>query len=363
EEGEGDLAAAGLTRTPTRTEAYLAGPVYQNVRQQVVCRRGAPIPKTPGDLPGISLTVVAGSSYVERLEALRPENPGLSWSESEAEGTEELLEAVWEGNIPCTVADSNIVAINRRYFPELLVAFDLTEPEPLVWYFPREAKDLKAAVEDWFDEYQDDGKLDLLLDKYYGFIEIFDYVDTRSFVRAIDEVLPHYQALFRKTGREYHIPWALLAAQAYQESHWRPRAKSPTGVKGLMMLTLPTAKEVGVSNRLDPEQSVRGGAKYLDNIRRRLPEEMAEPDRTWIALAAYNVGMGHVRDARELARRLKKDPDQWSSLSEVLPLLSQKKYYKTLKHGYARGREPVLYVNRIRNYRDILEKTLEGEGG
>ncbi|HEY5648079.1 MAG TPA: transglycosylase SLT domain-containing protein, partial [Nitrospiria bacterium] len=126
---------------------------------------------------------------------------------------------------------------------------------------------------------------------------------------------------------------------------------------------LPTAKEVGVSNRLDPEQSVRGGAKYLDNIRRRLPEEMAEPDRTWIALAAYNVGMGHVRDARELARRLKKDPDQWSSLSEVLPLLSQKKYYKTLKHGYARGREPVLYVNRIRNYRDILEKTLEGEGG
>ncbi|HEY5648093.1 MAG TPA: membrane-bound lytic murein transglycosylase MltF, partial [Nitrospiria bacterium] len=241
EEGEGDLAAAGLTRTPTRTEAYLAGPVYQNVRQQVVCRRGAPIPKTPGDLPGISLTVVAGSSYVERLEALRPENPGLSWSESEAEGTEELLEAVWEGNIPCTVADSNIVAINRRYFPELLVAFDLTEPEPLVWYFPREAKDLKAAVEDWFDEYQDDGKLDLLLDKYYGFIEIFDYVDTRSFVRAIDEVLPHYQALFRKTGREYHIPWALLAAQAYQESHWRPRAKSPTGVKGLMMLTLPTA--------------------------------------------------------------------------------------------------------------------------
>lgn len=361
-EGKGDFSAAGLTRTSARSEVYLPGPVYQMVRQQVVCRRGGARPKKPADLVGLPLTVIAGSSYVERLSELKSGHPDLTWIESETGGTEGLLEKVWEGKIPCTVADSNIVAINRRYFPELVVAFDLTEPEPLVWYFPGDAKEFKTAVEDWFEEFKDDGSLDLLLEKYYGFIEIFDYVDTRAFVRAIEQVLPHYRALFRKTATEFNIPWTLLAAQAYQESHWNPRAKSPTGVKGLMMLTRPTAKEVGVTNRLDPEQSLVGGARYLKKLRQRLPDDIVEPDRTWIALAAYNVGMGHVWDARTLARRLGKDPDRWSGLSEVLPLLSQKKYYKTVKYGYARGREPVRYVNRIRDYRDILEKTIEGRG-
>ncbi len=157
------------------------------------------------------------------------------------------------------------------------------------------------------------------------------------------------------------LDWTLLAALSYQESHWNPRAKSPTGVRGIMMLTLPTAKEVGVKSRLDAAQSIKGGAKYYARIYERLPEEIVEPDRTWVALAAYNVGIGHIHDAQTLAKRQDKDPNSWSVLAEMLPLLSQKRYYRTVKHGYARGSEPVFYVNRVRNYRDLLLRSMADE--
>ncbi|MBF0128162.1 MAG: transglycosylase SLT domain-containing protein, partial [Magnetococcales bacterium] len=172
----------------------------------------------------------------------------------------------------------------------------------------------------------------------------------------IKERLEIWKALFQTAGERYGTPWELLAAQAYQESHWDPAAISVTGVKGLMMLTRVTAQDVGVKDRQNPEGSIMGGAWYLADLRRRLPETILEPDRTWIALAAYNVGMGHIFDARELARRLGRDPDVWKDLQLVLPLLSWEKYYKTLKNGYARGSEPVRYVQRIRHYYDILQK-------
>jgi membrane-bound lytic murein transglycosylase F len=357
-EGKGDLAAAGLTPTPARLQTFLAGPTYQMVEQQVVCRRGGPRVNGIEGLGDVKLMVPAESSYVERLEQLREYDPELTWEVSDEDDTEQLLERVWEETLDCTVADSNIVAINRRYYPELVVAFNLTDPEPLAWLLPPKAKALKKAVDDWFKEYKDNGNVERLIDKYYGFIKLFDYVDTRAFSRRIDELLPRYRPLFRKAGREFDLSWSLLAAQSYQESHWRPRAKSPTGVKGIMMLTLPTARAMGVTNRLNPEESIRGGAKYLTRLRDRLPDEIEEPDRTWLALAAYNVGLGHLLDARRLAKRLGKEPDSWSGLSESLPLLAQRKHYRTLEHGYARGRESVRYVNRIRNYRDILERTL-----
>ena len=155
----------------------------------------------------------------------------------------------------------------------------------------------------------------------------------------------------------------LLAAQAYQESHWNRRAKSPTGVRGIMMLTLTTAKEMGVESRLDAAQSIMGGAKYLYQQQKRIPESVTGQDRWWQALAAYNVGMGHLNDARMLARKLDLDPDNWLELRGVLPLLSQKKYYSELKYGRARGTEPVTYVNRVRNYQNILHAQIARQQG
>ncbi len=221
---------------------------------------------------------------------------------------------------------------------------------------PPGSTDLELELQAWFKEYKASGALANLLERHYGYIDLYDYVDTRVFIRKIKEVLPKYKVLFRRAARKYDFPWTLLAAQAYQESHWDPAARSPTGVEGIMMLTEGTAKAMGVKNRKDPQESIMGGAKYLARMRDKLPRQIEGRERTWFALAAYNVGMAHLKDARKLARRLNKDPDRWRDMSKVLPLLSQKQYYKTLRHGYARGSEPVRYVNRVRAYRNILER-------
>lgn len=354
--GEGDLAAAGLTHTSARKTQFVFGPTYQMVQQQLVCRRNGKSPRTIADLSGLLIKVPAASSYAERLTTLKEDYPKLAWQEVNDIDTETLLEQVWQKKLDCTIADANIVAINRRYYPELSVRFDISEPEPLAWAMPLDAGRLHDRLEDWYEDYVESGKLDDLMHRYYGYIDQFDYVDARAFQRKARKVLPRYKKMFKDASRFYGISWTLLAAQAYQESHWRPNAKSPTGVRGMMMLTRTTAKELGIKSRLNVKASIMGGAYYLDKLRDRLPATVTEPDRTWLALAAYNVGMGHLWDARHLAKEMDKNPDSWQDLAEVLPLLSQKKYYVNLKHGYARGWEPVRYVQSIRDYQDMLEK-------
>lgn len=361
EKGDVDLAAAGLTRTEQREDQYLFSDSYQKVTEQVVCRRGGAYPEEPADLVDLSLTVPADTSYIDQLQQLKEEVPELSWEVDADHDTEYLLERVWRRKLDCTVGDSNIVKVNQRYMPELMVRFDISDPQPLAWAMPPEASGLRSEVNNWLSEFRDEGVLEHLVNKYYGFIDVFDYVDTRAFKRKVKRVLPTYKAMFKEAGKKYDIDWTLLAAQAYQESHWRRLARSPTGVRGIMMLTLTTAREVGIRSRLDPKQSIMGGAKYLSNLRGRLPDSISEPDRTWIALAAYNVGMGHVYDARRLAREQGVNPNVWHDFRDVLPLLAQKKYYKDLRYGYARGSEPVRYVRRIRNYHDMLLQALNSK--
>ena len=358
EKGEAHVAAAGLTVTEARQDSFIFGPVYQHVQQQVVCRRGGKRPRKIPELVGINLVVSAGTSYIERLNELKRDLPELDWSTRNGSDTEQLLEEVWRKKADCTIADSNITEINRRYYPELKVQFNITRPEPIAWLLTPGADALAAELEHWFEEYSESGKLKRVIDRYYGFIESFDYVDTRKFVKRIYTELPKYKSHFKEAARKHKLDWTILAAQSYQESHWRPHARSPTGVRGIMMLTLTTAKELGIESRLNPQQSIMGGARYLKNLYERIPEEVQVPDRMWFALAAYNVGIGHLYDARELAKQLGRNPNTWSSLAEVFPLLSRKKYYKSLKHGYARGSEPVSYVRHIRDYQNILLQRL-----
>ncbi|EDY85306.1 lytic transglycosylase, catalytic [gamma proteobacterium HTCC5015] len=357
ESGAVDFAAAGLTQTEARSDRFDASPSYQNVTQQVVCRRDGAKPNQVEDLIGLKLVVVKNSSYEALLEQYRTELPKLAWKVEDT-SSERLLGHVWQREIDCTVSDSTIVSLNRRIMPELEVRFDLSEPENLVWYFPESEGALHSLAEDWMEQPSTQEAIDDWSNRYYGFASLFDYVDTRKFVRRIDQRYRHYEPLFERAADKYEIDMSLLAAQAYQESHWRPTAKSPTGVRGMMMLTLNTARSLGVNNRLDPHQSIDGGARYLNKMLGRFDDEIAEPDRTWLALAAYNVGRAHMHDAQSLARELGKDPHRWRDIKEVLPLLSDPNYYKNLKYGYARGMEPVQYVERIRNYQYILEHEL-----
>jgi len=355
EQGKADIAAAGLTITPARQELIRFGPVYQEVTQQLVYRKGTKKPKNLTALADGQLEVVANSSHVEELVSQQQEIPELDWTENDELDSSGLLELVELQMIDYTIADSNEIAANQALFPELRVAFNVSEPQPLAWAMPR-ADDgtLYNEVAAFYEQIEESGFLDRLIEKYYGHIRRFDYVDTRAVHRRTLTHLPKYQALFEQAAAEYDFDWRLLAATSYQESHWNPNAVSSTGVKGLMMLTQATAKQMKIKDRKDPAQSIHAGAKYLAYLRDNLPERIIEPDRTWIALAAYNVGMGHVEDARVLTERNGKSPDLWPDIKEHLPLLSKKKWYEKTRYGYARGGEPVRYVENIRRYYDIL---------
>jgi len=361
---EGHIATAGMTfYPPLEDQGYVFGPGYQNVDIQVVCRRNrGKLPSSAEELTGTELVVVADSHYESRLFELQQEFPDLTWESEEDASVDDLLQLVWRKEIDCTIANSSEVNIKRRFYPELKVAFTIEEKQVLAWNLSPEWEVLSDSIEQWLNAIENDGTLLVLQDRHYK-IESFDYVDMRSFIRRMKSRLPRLEALFRTYAEKHGIPWTLLAAQSYQESHWNRRAKSPTGVRGIMMLTLTTAREMGVESRLDAEQSIMGGARYLGRLEKRIPDSVKGEDRWWYALAAYNVGMGHLHDARALARDLDLDPDSWLDLQGVLPLLSQKKYYRNLKYGYARGAEPVTYVRQIRNYQNILHAQIARQRG
>jgi membrane-bound lytic murein transglycosylase F len=353
--GAAHVAAAGLTVTFPRLNRVRFGPSYQEITQQLVYRLGGPRPRTIEDLVDRDLRVVAGSSHAERLEGLSHEYPGLQWTADRGLEIEELLHLVWMQLIDYTVADSNEVALNRRFYPELRVAFDLTGPQSLAWAFaPGDDRSLYNAAVEFFEQLEKTGQLERLLERYYGYVRTFDYVDTRTYLRHIEQRLPRYRPIFELAARRSRLDWHLLAAIGYQESHWRPQAKSPTGVRGIMMLTLRTARQLNVESRLDPRQSILGAARYLSSLKGRLPDRIPEPDRTWMALAAYNVGFGHLEDARMLTQRGGGDPDNWVDVKRTLPLLTQRQWYEQTRHGYARGREPVRFVENVRRYHDLL---------
>jgi membrane-bound lytic murein transglycosylase F len=350
--GELDVLAAGLAVTDKRRQRFRFAPSYKHVSQKLVFKQGKVRPRKINDLTG-KLVVTSGSSYVENLERIKVSNDSLAWEETSEFDSEELLVKVLNEEIDYTVIDSNSLAINRRYYPEISIGFSIQKPEPLAWMVSKHSKDdILASLIEFFGQVHHDGTLLALDDKYYGHIEDFDYVDTRTFIKAVDKTLPKFRTLFEKYAQE--LDWRLLAAISYQESHWRPKARSHTGVRGMMMLTLATAKQMGITSRLDTEQSIRGGAKYFRRMINRMPDRIPTPDRIWFALASYNVGFGHLNDARIITQRQGGDPDRWVEVKSRLPLLQQKKYYKDTKYGYARGEEPVRYVENIRRYYDTL---------
>ncbi len=352
---QADIAAAGLTITPARELEVRFGPVYQEVTEQLVYRKGNKKPKNLTQLTNGLLEIVADSSHAEQLESFKEDIPQLEWSENDDLTSNHLLELVQLELIDYTVADSNEIIANQTLFPELRVAFDVSDPQPLAWALSKtEDNTLYDEVVSFFEQLDNTGDLDRLIEKYYGHIRRFDYVDTRAIHRKIQTELPKYQSLFEQAADKNNLDWVLLAAISYQESHWNPNAVSSTGVKGLMMLTNATAKEMGVTDRVDPEQSIFAGAAYLVAMKKRLSDRIQEPDRTWLALASYNLGLGHLEDARVLTQKNGKNPDLWADVKLHLPLLSKKKWYSQTRYGYARGGEPVRYIENIRRYYAIL---------
>ena len=352
ETGQVDYIAGGLTQTELRKSKYRASPAYRWINEVLVFKQGNVWPRTLDELSD-QVIVVKDSSHAETLRQLSLDNPDLQWQQHPTLDADEILQQVVDGNIAYTLTDSNQLALNRRFYPNLSIAFTVRDNLPVSWLLADNQDDsLYAVLIEFFGSMYQSGELIALEDRYFGHVQLFDYVDTLAYIDAIEQNLPSYKDWFMQYAGE--LDWRLLAALSYQESHWDPKAKSPTGVRGLMMLTLPTAQQMGVSSRLDPEQSIRGGSRYLHRLVSRMPERIAMPDRLWFALASYNVGWGHVEDARILTQRDGADPDKWLDVKQRLPLLRQKSIYQTTKYGYARGDEAVAYVENIRRYYDTL---------
>jgi membrane-bound lytic murein transglycosylase F len=351
--GKADIAAAGLTVTEQRKKQMRFAPAYQKITEQVIYRYKRP--RKISDLSEGILEVVKGTSHVATLNKLKKKYPQLEWIENNELDSEQLLYLVNVGLIDYTIADSHQVAIIRSYYPKLNIAFDLTKPKSLAWALPLSEDDsLYNEVSAFFQRIKKDGTLKVLLDKHYGHVDNLNYVGNCTFRKHVKERLPKFEHLFKKAAQKYDLDWRFLAAISYQESHWNPKAKSPTGVKGLMMLTQATAKQLGIKNRQDPAQSIEGGARYFKQRLKKIPARIPEPDRIWFALASYNVGFGHLEDARILTQEMGGNPDKWIDVKKTLPLLSKRRWYKKTRHGYARGREPVRYVENIRSYYDLL---------
>ncbi|TVV45421.1 membrane-bound lytic murein transglycosylase MltF [Thalassolituus sp. C2-1] len=356
ETGKAAFAAAGLTHTAERERWFRFSQPYMQVTEQVIYRRGALRPQQINDLASGQLVVASGSSHAERLRTLQHSQiPELTWSETPDLEVADMLQMVASGNIDFTVVDSNEFDVLQAYFPNLAIAFDLSEQQNIAWAFSHSRDDsLHQAANQFFGNKENAALLAGLEERYYGHLDKLDYVGAKRFLRQTSNKLDTYKPHFEKAGADHGFDWRLLAAVGYQESHWNPTAKSFTGVRGLMMLTRNTARELGVKNRLDPKQSIFGGSRYLAKLRERLGSDVQEPDRTWLALAAYNVGFGHLTDARKITEQMGGNPNLWLDVKEALPLLSQKRYYRHTRHGFARGQEPVDYVQNIRRYYDVL---------
>lgn len=355
--GQAHIAAAGLAITPDRGRWMKFSSPYMHVTQKVIYRRGGIKPRTIDDLLNGKLVVSARSNHATRLRELQlGDYPTLGWSEIADLDSVELLQLVAQGQIDFTIVDSNEFSMLKDFYPNLLASFDITDTQPIAWAMPH-SRDTSVydASQQFFNDKQNDGTLEHLEERFYGHLKQLDYVGTQRFLRHKNSRLVQYDQMFQKEADKHQLDWRLLAAMSYQESHWNPEAKSYTGVRGLMMLTRNTAKELEISNRLDPAQSIQGGAEYLAKLRKRLEKNgVAEPDRSWMALAAYNVGYGHLRDARKLTENMGGNKNLWVDVKDRLPLLSQKRYFKETTHGFARGHEPVQYVQNIRRYYDIL---------
>lgn len=350
-----NFAASSLAETQARKNRFDFSSPYATRKVHVVYlqRQGFSPAESIDDISN-DIRVPTHSGYADIMERLDPDK--TKWTASENENITDLLESIHQQNLTYTLVDADTFNANRSFFPRLKIAFTLPEKLNIAW-MTRHRKDqsLITAINDFMALSETKDAIAELNEKYFAPTQTLNLVDTLTFRRHLEDRLPLYQEYFIEAAEQTGLDWQFLAAMGYQESHWNPRAVSPTGVRGLMMLTRNTAKEMNIEDRTDAKQSIFGGARYFAQQTSRIPERIQGPDRVWFGLAIYNVGRGHLEDARILTERAGMNPDKWDDVAKHLPLLSQAKWYKTVKHGYARGREPVIYVRNIRKYLEQLE--------
>ena len=358
ETGQGDFIGAALTITERREKTLLFSQPYMAVQQQIVYHKSSRGIDSLEKLAGKTIHVRRNTSYHHRLEALRESGIDIDIELLDNIPSEEIIQMVAEKKIKYTVVDSNIAQINRRYYPDIVIGIAIQDVEFIGWAVNPSEIRLLDRINHFFYHINKTGYYKKISNKYYGNINNFDYFDVKKFHQRLTTRFPKYRRYIIQEAFKYGFDWRIIAAMVYQESHFDPFAKSFTGVRGLMQVTENTAREMGISNRLDPVLSLRAGVKYLHTLYKRFDDIEDPNEKLLFAIGSYNVGYGHIKDAQKLAAADNLDPHKWASLEKTLPLLTKRKYYQKTRHGYARGREPVRHVRQVLMYYDILKKKL-----
>jgi membrane-bound lytic murein transglycosylase MltF len=353
--GGADIAAAQLTAGAAWWRVGKPAAPYAQIPQFVVYRRDEPQPRDTLQLETARLAVQAGSAQEQLLARMKQIlAPHLTWVET-APSSADPLEDVDSGQARYAIVDARTYSYAHHLYPDIRVGFSLPESRPVQWLVRRGDDDLLQAVNRFFQVEATSGELTRLMQKDSGDTSSFQYEELRLFQASLTDRLPRYRAWFQQAAAQYDVDWRLLAAIGFQESRWDPQASSPNGAMGVMMLTSNTAQAMGIKNRTDPRESIFAGARYLAQVRSMIPTHIPEPDRTWFTLAAYNVGFGHVEDARIIAQTLGKNPDSWADVSMEMPKLAEARWFTRAKCGYAQGWQPVEYVEHVRQFMQLLE--------
>ena len=329
---------------------------YNNSKWYVIGNRAnRQLPKSINSIEPNTMIVANGSNASFMLHSIGEDYPSLLWDELKNTNVRSILERINENHSKISIISEDIYAYYQYLFPETKKIFVLPIKYPSRWLVKNNNNlSFLYSINSFFNKYKQNGKLEKIGKTYYEHLSAFDYVDIRYYLKRINKKLPKYKKYFVEAAKNSALDARIIAAVSYQESHWNRKARSPTGVRGMMMLTLDTAKRVGVKNRLNAKQSIFGGAKYLKILYESLSNTIKEPDRLWFTLAAYNIGLGHVEDARTITKSQGDNPNSWIAVEKLIPKLSQKKWYKKTKYGFARGHESIEFVKRVRRYYDIL---------
>lgn len=289
-------------------------------------------------------------------EELAQKYPDIFWQAVSVPSDDAVLELVDSGVYSYALVSEHQADLAHNIYFNFATAFATGHQIEMAWALPANKAYLRDVLNEYIKRAQKSGLVANLAERYFHHPRRVDRNEANIFQARIREDLSEFKDVFISAQETTNIEWRLLAAVAYQESRWDPFAKSETGVRGFMQITLDTAKHLGLdaADRFDTNRSVHAAALYLQQLKKRLPEQIAEPDRTWLTLAAYNIGLGHVEDAQRLARQKGLNPYLWKDVRKTLPLLAHAEYYQSARYGYARGGMPVAYVDHVRTYYDIL---------
>jgi membrane-bound lytic murein transglycosylase F len=347
-DGRGDIAAAALSASPERAEreGVAFSRNYLGALETVVARAGDTDLEEPADLAGRTLVVRRSSSYWHTLEKLQREGIELRLVAAPEElETEQIIDRVAEGEYDLTLADSHILDVALTWRDDIRSAFALGERVAHGWALRPGDGQLMAAVNGFFDAEYRGLFYNVTLKKYFK-----NPRKVRKFVefRSDEEQISPYDDEARLYAGRYGFDWRLIVAQMHQESRFDPQARSFAGAQGLLQVLPRTAREMGFKSLSNSEAGVHAGVKYLAWLRDRFPPELPAAERNWLALASYNVGFGHVRDARRLAAERGWDRDRWfGNVEQAMLLKEQPEVFRHTRFGYARGSEPVRYVRAI----------------